>query len=172
MQVIKAVFFDLGDTLISEEGVGGISLREAELEKVPYVDHVLKELKGKYKLGLITNTTTSREEDVRWALHKLGIEGYFDVIVTSVDANSRKPDERIFEIALDAIGVKAKEAVMIGNRILRDVLGGNKMGMKTILYKWNERYPDKVNSPQERPTRIIKSLKDLPKILEELEKES
>jgi len=148
-----------------------VSLREAKLEKVPYVDHVLEELRERYKLGLITNTTTSREEDVRWALHKLGIEEYFDVIVTSVDANSRKPDERIFEIALDAIGVNPKEAVMIGNRILRDVLGGNKMGMKTILFRWNERYPDKANLPQERPTRIIKSFKDLPKVLEELERE-
>ncbi|MFX1362896.1 MAG: HAD family hydrolase [Promethearchaeota archaeon] len=169
--MIKAVFFDLGDTLISEEGVGGVSLRKAKLEKVPHVDSVLGKLKEKYRLGLITNTTTSREEDVRWALHKIGIVEYFDVIVTSVDAESRKPDERIFQIALDAIGVKATEAVMIGNRILRDVLGGNKMGMKTILFRWNERYPDRVTSPQERPTRIIESLKDLPKVLEELERE-
>lgn len=169
--MIKAVFFDLGDTLISEEGVGGISLQKAKLEKVPYVDQVLDKLKDRYKLGLITNTTTSREADVRLALNKLGIERYFDVIVTSVDTNSRKPDERIFEIALNAIGIIPEEAVMIGNRILRDILGGNKMGMKTILYKWNERYPDRAKSPQERPTRIIKSLKDLPRILEELERE-
>lgn len=169
--MIKAVFFDLGDTLICEEVVGKMSLREAKLEKVPYVDHVLEKLREKYKLGLITNTTTSRDEDVRYALQKIGIEKYFDVILTSVDANSRKPDEKIFQIALNAIGVNPEEAVMVGNRISRDILGGNKTGMKTILFRWNERYPERANSPQDSPTRTIKSLRDLPKVLQELERE-
>lgn len=170
--MIKAVFFDLGDTLISEEVVERMSLRDAKLEKLPYVDRVLNKLTEKYKLGLITNTTTSREEDVRCALRRIGIEKYFDVVLTSVDANSRKPDEKIFQIALSAIGVNPEEAIMVGNRISSDILGGNEMGMRTILFRWNERYPERVNSPQERPTRIIKSLKDLPKVLEGLERES
>jgi putative hydrolase of the HAD superfamily len=167
--LIKAVFFDLGDTLVAEESVGGKSLVEATLEKLPYLDEVLTELKRRgYKLGIITNTVTSREEHVRMALRKIDVEKYFDVIVTSVDAGFDKPDERIFLTALKALNVKPEEAVMVGNRISTDILGGNRIGMKTILYKWNERYLDIIQSPQEEPTRIISSLKELPETLDEI----
>lgn len=167
--MIKAVFFDLGDTLVAEESVGGKSLWEATLEKLPYLDEVLTELKRRdYKLGVITNTVTSREEHVRLALRKIDVEKYFDVIVTSVDVAFNKPDERIFLTALKALNVEPEESVMVGNRISADIIGGNRIGMKTILYKWNERYLDIIQSPQEEPTRTITSLKELPKVLDEI----
>ena len=150
--MIKAVFFDLGDTLVAEESVGGKNLWESTLEKLPYLDEVLTELKRRgYKLGVITNTVTSREEHVRLALRKIDVEKYFDVIVTSVDVGFNKPDERIFKIALKALDVKPEESVMVGNRISSDVVGGNRIGMKTILYKWNERYLNIIQLLEEEP---------------------
>jgi len=167
--LIRAVLFDLGDTLVAEESVGGKSLREATLQKLPYLDEALTELKRRgYKLGIITNTVTSREEHVRIALRKIDVEKYFDVVVTSVDVGFNKPDERIFLTALKALEVKPEEAVMVGNRISADILGGNRIGMKTILYKWNQRYLDTIQSPQEEPTRTITSLNELPKVLDEI----
>jgi len=169
--LIRAVFFDLGDTLVAEESAGKKHLWEATLEKLPFLDEVLRELKSRgYELGIITNTVVSREEHVRMALRRIDLEKYFDVIVTSVDVGFNKPDERIFLKALKAVNVKPEEAVMVGNRIAADILGGNKIGMKTILYKWNERYSNEITTPEEQPTRIINSLKELPKILAEMEK--
>jgi FMN phosphatase YigB (HAD superfamily) len=55
----------------------------------------------------------------------------------------------------------------VGNRISSDILGGNRIGMKTILFKWNERYLNEITSPEEQPTHIICSLKELPQVLEE-----
>jgi len=167
--VIRAVFFDLGDTLVAEEAVGGKHLWEATLTKLPYLDDVLTELKRKgYKLGIITNTITSREEHVRMALRKIDIEKYFDYIVTSVDLGHEKPDERIFMTALRALRVKPHEAVMVGNRVDADIVGGNRMGMKTVWFKWNKRYNERITSPEEQPTRVMKSLRELPQILEEI----
>lgn len=165
MNVIKAVFFDLGDTLVVEESVGGKHLWEVELQKVPYVDEVLTELKNRYKLGIITNTVTSREEQVRMGLRRIGMEHFFDVIVTSVDAGYEKPDERIFLITLKKLNVKASEAVMVGNRIAKDVLGANKLGIKSFLYKWNDRYDEKITSSLEKPDYTISSLKEILSIL-------
>jgi putative hydrolase of the HAD superfamily len=105
---------------------------------------------------------------VRLALRKIDVEKYFDVIVTSVDVAFNKPDERIFLTALKALNVKPEESVMVGNRISADIIGGNRIGMKTILYKWNERYLDIIQSPQEEPTRTITSLKELLKVLDEI----
>jgi len=167
--LIRAVFFDLGDTLVAEESAGGRHLWEVTLQKLPHLNEVLSELKNRgYKLGVITNTVTSREEHVRMALRRIDVEKYFDVVVTSVDVGFNKPDERIFLTALKAINVKPEEAVMVGNRISADIVGGNRIGMKTILYKWNERYQDEITSPEEQPTRTINSLKDLPRVLTEL----
>lgn len=166
--MIKAVFFDLGDTLVVEESVGNKHLWEAELQKVPYVDEVLTELKKRYKLGIITNTVISREEHVRIALRRVRMEHYFDVIVTSVDVGFEKPDEKIFLTALKKLNVKASEAAMVGNRISRDIFGANKLGMKSFLYKWNNRYEEEITSPLEKPDYTISSLKEIPSILSKI----
>jgi putative hydrolase of the HAD superfamily len=166
--LIRAIFFDLGDTLVAEESVGSGHLWDVELRKLPYADEVLQKLKRKYKLGIITNTVTSREEHVRIALRRIRLEQYFDIILTSVDVGFEKPDERIFLAALKAMNVQPEEAMMVGNRVSKDVLGGNQVGMKTILFRWNDRYPEKITSPDEQPKRIINSLKELPSILSEM----
>jgi putative hydrolase of the HAD superfamily len=141
------------------------------LQKLPHLDEVLAELKQRgYKLGLITNTVTSREEHVRIALRKINCEKFFDVIVTSVDVGCNKPDKKIFLTALKRLSVKPREAVMVGNRVSADIVGGNRIGMKTVLLKWNQRYPEKIASPEEQPTHVIKSLKELPKLVTETRK--
>jgi putative hydrolase of the HAD superfamily len=166
--LIRAIFFDLGDTLVAEESVAGKHLWEVEMRKLPYVDEVLQKLKRKYKLGIITNTVTSREEHVRIALRRVRLEQYFDIILTSVDVGFKKPDERIFLAALKAMNVQPEEAIMVGNRVSKDILGGNQVGMKTILFRWNDRYSEKITSPVEQPTHTINSLKELPSILHEM----
>jgi len=168
--LIKAVLFDLGDTLIVEEAVGGRHLWEVKLQKIPYVDKVLQKLKQRYKLGIVTNTMVSREQHVRMALRRIGLEQYFDVILTSVDVGYEKPDEKIFLKALGALDVRPEEAVMVGNRLFTDIVGANRIGMKTVLFKWNERYPEEARSPSEQPTHTISSLKELPWVLSKIEK--
>ena len=167
--MIRAIFFDLGDTLVAEEPIGNKHLVDVTLTKLPYFDEVLAELRKKgYKLGIITNTITSREEHVRIALRKIDAEIYFDVILTSVDVGHEKPDERIFMTALRALKVKPHEAMMVGNRISTDIVGGNRMGMKTVLLKWNKRYNERTTSDEEKPARTIKSLRELLLVLEEI----
>jgi len=168
--LIRAVFFDLGDTLIVEERVPGHLWNANALQKLPHLDEILTELKQRgFKLGVITNTSTSREEHVRTALSRIDCEKYFDTIVASVDVGCNKPHEKIFLTALEAVNVKADEAVMVGNRVSTDILGGNRIGMKTILFKWNQRYPERITSSEEEPTHVIESLKELPKLVTDIQ---
>jgi len=90
--------------------------------------------------------------------------------VTSVDAGCEKPDGRIFSIALRIAGVKATEAVMVGDRVAKDIVGGNRIGMKTILFKWNQRYPETVTGQEEQPTYTIRSLRELQYVLDQIER--
>ncbi|MFQ6068873.1 MAG: hypothetical protein ACE5KD_04930 [Candidatus Bathyarchaeia archaeon] len=43
--------------------------------------------------------------------------------------------------------------------------------MKTVLFKWNERYPEEAGSSSEQPTQTISSLKQLSKVLSKFEQE-
>ena len=64
----------------------------------------------------------------------LGMETYFKAIVTSEEAGAEKPEPRIFELALDRLGVNAGEAIFIGDNPAGDIQGaiGAGIGM-TIL---------------------------------------
>lgn len=168
--MIRAILFDLGDTLITEESVGDEHTPNAKLEKVPQIDEVLKDLKRRYKLAVVTNTSTSREKDIRLALRGIGIEHYFDAVVTSVDIGHEKPDQEIFCEVLRRLRVRPEESVMVGNRIKTDVLGANKLGIVSILFKWNNRYEEQITSSLEKPSHIIRSMSQLPLILFEREK--
>ena len=162
--MIKGVFFDLGDTLVDEQ----VLLEKDIVETLPYAHEVLKALLHHYKLAIICDTDASKER-VMEILEDAKIAEYFDLVVVSSEVGSSKPDEKIFRIALEELYLRADEVVMIGNRISRDILGGNKVGMRTIHLKWNDRYRERVTSELEKPSYTIKSLKQLVPLLAKLD---
>ncbi|MGB9744716.1 MAG: HAD family hydrolase [Desulfurella sp.] len=103
------------------------------------VHKVLSNLKKDYNLGLISDAQTI-------FLYKeigiLSLESYFSSITHSSVLGFRKPDERIFKIALDKLNAKANESVYIGDSIKRDI-GSKKVGMTFILVKRGESIYDK-----------------------------
>ncbi len=166
--MIKGILFDLGDTIVKEKDEGPSYLPEQEPEKVEYVEELLEGLRGKYKLAVVTNTFTSREKQVRDALKRMELEPYFHAVITSVDVEHNKPDKEIFEVALKALKLDSSEVVMIGDRIDTDIFGANRMGIKTILHRWNERYPEEISSSLHEPTFRVECLKEVPNILQSL----
>ena len=162
--MVEAIIFDLGDTLIQE----GQKLGQTYV-KVPYVLETLTQLMDDYKLGIITNVhPTTLESRIHEILQLAGIFDFFDVIIVSSVVGFDKPDERIFHLALEQLGVGASETVMIGNRVYADIRGGNNVGMITILLKWNDRYPEPYSLEEDRPDYIISSYKELLPILKTL----
>ena len=87
--LIKGVFFDLGDTLV----------KEGSVETLPNAHEVLEVLTHRYKLAIICNTNANGER-VREILKSAGIERYFDLVLLSSEVGLRKPDARIFRVAL------------------------------------------------------------------------
>ena len=153
--MIKGVFFDLGGTLVKEKSY----------EPLPNVHEVLDVLATRYKLAIICNTSSS-EERIQEILRNANIERYFDLVIVSSKVGSRKPDEKIFKIALENLTLQSDEVVMVGNRISADIIGGNGVGMKTVLIKWNNRLQEKVTGKLDRPNNTIKSLRELVSIIE------
>ena len=81
-----------------------------------------------YKLGVIT----SGPEYQRLKLELAGLSGYFDVIVTREDVKAIKPEPKIFLHALETLGVRPGEALMVGDSLSQDVYGAKNVGMTAV----------------------------------------
>ena len=107
----------------------GVSRKRLHL--YPYVRDVLDVLRERYPLSVVTDAQTAY---ARAELHKVGLLDYFDPIVISGDHGFRKPDPRLFQLALDRMGVPAENTLYIGNDMYRDVFGAREAGMRTVMF--------------------------------------
>jgi putative hydrolase of the HAD superfamily len=107
----------------------GISRHRLSL--YPHVREVLDVLRGRYPLALVTDAQSTY---ARGELHRVGLLGYFDPIVVSGDYGYRKPDRRLFRLALDGMAVAAENALYVGNDMQRDIFGAQEAGLKTVMF--------------------------------------
>lgn len=81
------------------------------------------------RLGMITNGRALMQNR---KIDRLGVRPYFETIVISEVAGVRKPDPRIFSLALDRLGVDASSAAYVGDHPEADVLGARRSGLVAI----------------------------------------
>ncbi len=107
----------------------GISRRRLRL--YPHVRSVLRTLRAHYPLALVTDAQSGY---ARGELYQVGLLDFFDPIVVSGDHGFRKPDRRLFEYALEGLGVPAHQTLYVGDNVYRDVYGAHQAGLKTVLF--------------------------------------
>jgi putative hydrolase of the HAD superfamily len=163
--MLKAVLFDFGGTLAFRASKPVEPLSEDAFRMAPDADVVLRELSRKFKLGIVSNTSTWGEREMRGSLREMGLEDYFDTVVTSVDVGSEKPSPEIFEETVRRLGVKATECVVVGNQTDADVLGGNSLGMKTVYISWRPRPEKEVDKELQKPDHTVNRLASLLSLL-------
>lgn len=66
--------------------------------------------------------------------NKFKIESYFDSTIVSALVGINKPDPKIYEIAVEASGVKPEECIFIDD-LEHNLEPAEKMGIKTILFE-------------------------------------
>ncbi len=92
---------------------------------------ILRYLKPKYKLGIISNWDDSLIE----ILEDFGILDYFDSITLSGEIGINKPDLEIFRSALaDFPSIKPKETAYIGDEYQNDIIPAQILKMFAILF--------------------------------------
>jgi putative hydrolase of the HAD superfamily len=101
------------------------------LELRPYAKKLLRRIKERCKLGLVSNFTYAPV--VYTSLRKLRINQFFDAVVVSDENGWRKPHARIFQDTIERLQVKAEEAVFIGDSPLEDIKGAKETAMKTVF---------------------------------------
>ena len=163
--MIEALCFDLGDTLVAEETVVHDTSGQATTAQViEGAFEILQKLtKAGYKIALIANDEDATS--ARNIITNTGLKDYLGIVVISGELGVEKPGRRIFEIALKSLGVKAEDAVMIGNRVDVDIVGANRSGMTSVWFKWNDRYLALIDANEKKPDFTIGSLCELPNVL-------
>ena len=107
----------------------GISRRQLGL--YPYAREVLDVLREHYPLAVVTDAQSTY---ARGELRRVGLLGYFDPIIVSGDHGYRKPDRRLFQLALDGMGVAAQNCLYVGNDMHRDIYGAREAGLTTVMF--------------------------------------
>jgi putative hydrolase of the HAD superfamily len=127
---------------------------------VPGAMEILHLLKNSgLRMALITNGSSLVQ---RRKIQRFQLESFFDFILIEGEMGMGKPDERVFQEALTKLKVNAPEAWMVGDDLIRDISGAQKLGIWSIWVDWRE-----AGLPQTAsifPNCIIKSLSQLSEI--------
>jgi len=126
------------------------------------VPAVLEQLRHKYKLGVISNFALP--PGVKKTLERFDLAKFFDVILISGEIGWRKPSPRIFQKALESLGVSASETVFVGDSPILDVEGAKNVGMRTVLVRKSLAEKRETGNPDA----VISELDELSEALESL----
>jgi putative hydrolase of the HAD superfamily len=104
------------------------------------------------RVAVVTNNVR-REQELKLA--RCGLTPLVDTLVTSEEVGVQKPDPKIFQTALDRIGVPAPDAVMVGDAWPTDVEGARRAGVRPV---WLNRFGEASRDPAVRELRSFEPL--------------
>ena len=107
-------------------------------------------------LGLLTNGHAKFQ---RHKLERFNLTGFFDVVLIESELGFGKPDRRFFARALDALGVQAGDAWMVGDNIAWEIAPAQALGIHDI---WVDHAGTGVPADAPvQPTRVVSSVAEL-----------
>jgi len=135
------------------------------LQIYPEVPEVLDQLRAHgVQLGIITNASQSMTLRDRELTH-VRLLDYFPMCrISAIDVGLLKPDPRIFQAALDLLGLAPDEAIYVGDHLQADVMGAQSAGMRAV---WRVTSADTTPpDPAIIPDGIITDLRELLPLLD------
>lgn len=148
------------DPLASDLGVFFRRRRRELQDRLPGAEEVLHLLRvSGLRIGLLTNGAASLQRE---KIETSGLGMFFDAAVVSGEIGTGKPEPGIFQHLLGMLGVGARDALMVGNSLARDIFGGKRAGLSTCwLVLEGEEEPVGLVDPDY----TIRSLGELPRIV-------
>lgn len=106
----------------------------AHIDPYPGVVPALIELKRRgYRIGIISDAPRLQ---VWTRLCEMRLQHLFDPVICFEDSGEKKPSSLPFKAAVGKLRLKPDEILMVGDMIERDILGAQKLGIKTVLAKY------------------------------------
>lgn len=120
------------DELVAAYRAHNIPLHE-QLQCCVGIQAVLDQLRAEGRtLGVVT---AKRRMTVQLAFERLGIERYFDVVITADDTTAHKPDPEPVLLALERLGARPEDAVYVGDSPF-DIGAARAAGVFAVAVGW------------------------------------
>lgn len=146
--------------MIANESVGSwqatITLAENAIQ-------VMQQLSQTKKLALISNF--DHTPHVKKVVSKHQLDLYLNPIIISDEVKCKKPDPRIFQLALEQTNLSAEEVIFVGDSYTDDVLGARSANIHPVMIKHKSNSHRHNNNHSEPNLTTIQSLSELLELL-------
>jgi epoxide hydrolase-like predicted phosphatase len=123
-------------------GIASLSMAEEEFRSAyteiftprPATLALVRQLKGRYRLGLLSNTS---EWHFEYGIKPVEVFPLFDAVTLSFEVHAMKPDPRIYADMLAKLALPPEACVYIDD-IAEYVEAGRSLGLRTIHYTTHE----------------------------------
>ena len=119
------------------------------------------------RIGLISNTGMTPGYTFREFLRMHGLLDFFDTLTFSDEVLLAKPSDEIFTMTMNALGSRPNSTIHVGDHVANDVVGANRVGMKSI---WIRGFyePEDPNDPDSQADAAVDDLSGVPGAVREL----
>jgi putative hydrolase of the HAD superfamily len=98
----------------------------------PDCQPLLEKLTDSHTLGVISNY--DHPQYIRGVLKNLDLEKYFSTVIVSGEHDFKKPDPRMFHMALEEIGLLPRDVIYLGDSE-EDITGARAAGIEPVLIR-------------------------------------
>ncbi|MNP12091.1 Pyrimidine 5'-nucleotidase YjjG [compost metagenome] len=128
--------------------------------RMAYVEEALAHCKRRgYRMGIMTNG----QHDIQYGkMDMLQLTELFHTVIVSEDTGMKKPDQRIYQMALDKLEVPAENTVFIGDHPVNDIWGAYQVGIRGVWLRRNHPWDDSLGM---KPWKSIDQLNELMEII-------
>jgi putative hydrolase of the HAD superfamily len=116
----------------------------------------LEALRTGFQVGLVSD---AQRVFLDSEIEMMGLAPLLDVVIASTDYGFHKPDRRLFDKALESLGVPPEKAIYVGDNVQRDICGANAANIPGVLLARDDTYIDEDSQCQ--PYRTVRSLSEL-----------
>jgi putative hydrolase of the HAD superfamily len=103
---------------------------------IPETLNMLAALRGRYRLGLLSNFTHGPA--AREIIARLGLTPFFDVLLVSGELGYRKPHHHVFRELVTQLNVPKEHIAFVGDDVEADVYGAQQAGLQPIWATYSQ----------------------------------
>lgn len=133
-------------------------------ESIEDLFKVLK--KNNRKIGIVSNCILPEKLYVE-IFKSVGLDKYIDEYIFSYTYKIRKPNLKLFKIALDKLNGKAENTMMIGDGLYPDIYGAGQLDIDSIWYNQKVISSENIRSNHKNMILEISSFSELALLLDE-----
>ncbi|MGQ0645054.1 MAG: HAD family hydrolase [Elusimicrobiota bacterium] len=142
-KVLTQEFGKINYKILAAGIVGYRRAKQGHMALYPHVHIALNDL-AKMGIKMVVVSDAPRLQ-VWMRVVQMGIQHYFDDVVSFDDTGEKKPSPKPFRRALEILGVEAGEVIMIGDWAERDMVGAKAVGMRTCFARYGDEFNTKAS---------------------------